>query len=64
LIPRRTFIVRWYEPDRTVVLEDSLTRERVRVTDMSQIGAQLERWLDPPPRDRQTPSDPPFSDSL
>jgi hypothetical protein len=46
LIPRRTFIARCSITDGTVVLENSLTRERVRVRSLSEIPDQIERWLE------------------
>jgi hypothetical protein len=63
LIPRRTFIVRFYEEDRTVVLEDSLTRERVRLGDVTHVGEQLQRWLAERPRGSRPPSESSASES-
>jgi hypothetical protein len=47
-ITRQTFIVQVREEDGLAVLENVRTRELVRVEDLSQIGAQITRWLDPP----------------
>jgi hypothetical protein len=45
LIASRTFIVRFSQADRSVVLENSLTRERVGLHGLSEVAAQIERWL-------------------
>jgi len=53
LIATRTFIIRFTQTDRRVVVENSLTRERVGLTGLSEIAPQIERWLSAPASDRQ-----------
>jgi hypothetical protein len=52
LIATRTFIVRFTQADRRVVVENSLTRERVGLPDLSEIAPQIERWLSTPASER------------
>jgi hypothetical protein len=44
---RHTFIIQVREPDGTPMLENLRTHERVLVRDLSEIGGQIGRWLEP-----------------
>ena len=44
---RHTFVVQVH-PDGPTTLENLSTHERVRVTDLTAVGPQIEQWLDRP----------------
>jgi hypothetical protein len=46
-VTRHTFVVQVH-PDGPTTLENLSTHERVRVTDLSAVGPQIEQWLDGP----------------
>ena len=52
LIATRTFIIRFSQADRRVVVENSLTRERVGLAGLSEVAPQIERWLSTPASER------------
>jgi hypothetical protein len=41
---RYTFVIQVH-PDGVSTLENLTTRERIRVSDMATVGAQIEQWL-------------------
>jgi hypothetical protein len=52
---RHTFMVKVSEPDGAPVLENLRTHERVVLTDLTDVGTQIDRWLHPPGPDEQSP---------
>ena len=52
---RHTFVVQVH-PDGISTLENLSTNERVRISDLGTVGAQIERWL---AEQRTTPRQPP-----
>jgi hypothetical protein len=50
MIASRTFVIRFNQADRSVVVENSLTRERVGLQQLSEVAPQIERWVDGPAR--------------
>ncbi len=58
---RVAFLLTIHGPGEPAVLENLRTRERARIDDLAEIGAQVERWLtDEPDRasDRRAGQDP------
>jgi hypothetical protein len=47
--PRRTFVVRVRATDRSVVLEDVQTGERIRLPGVPGIEDRIQTWLDATP---------------
>jgi hypothetical protein len=44
VVPRRTYVLSVHEAGGDIVLEEVKTRRRMRLSDFSEIGGQIEEW--------------------